>query len=180
MTDFFIHHKPKKDLWYKEPWMLLVVGGPVVVVIAATITLFLAMQGSDKVVARDYYKQGLNINNDIYRDAKANELNLQASAKFDKVTGKLTLQLEGKAELPASVMFSASSSSSTSTEFELLRKATLTRVQPGLYEGILPIPSVSDSLGGKLWHVKIEAPDWRLIADWQNPLVTSLQIKASN
>lgn len=180
MAEFFTHQKHKKDIWYKEPWMLLVVGGPVVVVFAAIFTFYLAWHGADKVVAKDYYKQGLNINNDIYRDAKASEFKMQARVQIDNVSGKLIMQLEGKTELPPSVLFSASTSSSTSAEFEQLQKVTLTHVLAGKYEGVLKIPAASDSLAGKLWHVKIEATDWRLTADWPDPMHTPLQLKASN
>ena len=86
MTDFFTpKKKASSDIWYKEPWMLLVVGGPVVVVIAAIITGFIAWQGEDKVIAKDYYKHGLNINKDIFRDAKANEykINHNLDNEFD-------------------------------------------------------------------------------------------------
>lgn len=177
MAEFFTPQKHKKEIWYKEPWMLLVVGGPVVVVFAGFFTFYLAWQGADKVVAKDYYKQGLNINKAISRDAKASELKMQARVQIDNVTGKLILQLEGNAELPPTVLFSASTRSSTSSEFELLRKATLTQVLAGKYEGVLKIPAASDSLARKLWHVKIESEDWRLTSDWQDPLHSPLQIK---
>ena len=42
--------KPKKrDVWYKEPWLLLVAGGPAFVVVASIITGYIAIKGSDKV-----------------------------------------------------------------------------------------------------------------------------------
>lgn len=177
MTDFFTPRKTTNDLWYKEPWMLLVVGGPVVVVIAAIITGVIAWQGADKVVAKDYYKQGVNINKDIYSDARASEYKMLAKVQLDKVSGKVLLQLEGKTALPAAVLFSISATSSA-LEYESMQKITLSQVQPGTYEGLLKIPS--DSLSLALWHVKIEASDWRLTEDWRDPLHTSLQLKAQN
>ena len=76
----------KKDKWYKEPWLLLVVGGPAVVVCASIFTGALAFLGADKVVADDYYKQGLMIDKDIQRDAKARDLQLSATLNFDSST----------------------------------------------------------------------------------------------
>jgi uncharacterized protein len=176
MSDFFTPKKPKKDLWYKEPWMLLVVGGPVIVVIAAIITGVIAWQGSDKVVSKDYYKQGVNINKDIYRDAKASEYKILATAKFDASTGKVFLNLEGSTALPASVLFSFTSASGTS-EYEPIQKISLSQTQSGMYEGLIKPASTSDSLNLNLWHVQVEGTDWRLTADWHDPAHTSLQLK---
>jgi len=176
MEDFFTPQKPKKDLWYKEPWMLLVFGGPVIVVIAAIITGVIAWQGADKVVSKDYYKQGLNINKDIYRDAKAAEYKMQAKVQFDHVTGIITLQLEGQTVLPDAVLFNTSSNA-TSSEYELIQKITLSKTQQGIYAGLLKIPSATDTTSPAMWHVQIEATDWRLTADWHDPLHASLQLK---
>jgi uncharacterized protein len=180
MTDFFIPQKNKKDLWYKEPWMLLVVGGPVVVVIAAIATFFIALNGADKVVAKDYYKQAQNINKDIFKDAKAGEYKIQAEAKLDSASGKLQLQIEGNTKLPSTLLFSASVSSAISSEFETLQRVTLSQTQPGQYEGVITDLSNTGLPGNKLWHIKIEADDWRLTADWMAPAQSSLQIKTSN
>ena len=178
MADFYTSQKPKKDIWYKEPWMLLVVGGPAVVVIAAIITGFIAWQGEDKVISKDYYKHGLNINKDIYRDAKANEYNMLAKAQLDGATGKVLLQLEGKTQLPSSVLLSVSTSSSTSV-YEQIQKINLSQVQPGIYEGTLKIPTATDRASLSLWHVQVEAADWRLTADWHDPMHSSLQLNAT-
>ena len=179
MTDFFIPQKTTKDLWYKEPWMLLVIGGPVIVVIAAIITGVIAWHGADKLVAKDYYKQGVNINKDIYRDGKAGEYKMLASVQLDQVSGKVLLQLAGNTALPSSVLFSISATSRESA-YESVQKITLSQVQPGIYEGLLKIPSASGSFSLALWHVKIEAADWRLTEDWRDPLHTSLHLKPQN
>lgn len=179
MADFFTSQKTTKDLWYKEPWMLLVVGGPLIVVIAATITGVIAWQGEDKIIAKDYYKHGLNINKDINRDAKASEYKMLAKTKLDGGTGKISLQLEGNTALPSSVLLSTSITSSTSI-YEQIQKTPLSQVQPGIYEGALKMPSGADSVSLALWHVQIEAADWRLTADWLDPVHTSLQLKATN
>ena len=41
--------------------MWLVVMGPVLVVIAAFVTLFIAMRAPDPVLAEDYYRKGLDV-----------------------------------------------------------------------------------------------------------------------
>jgi hypothetical protein len=176
MADFFTTQKPKRDLWYKEPWMLLVLGGPAIVVIAASITGVIAWKGADKVVSRDYYKQGVNINKDLYRDAKASEYKILGMAKFDAGAGKIFLNLEGSTELPLTVLFSFTSASGTS-EYEAVQKISLSQTQSGKYEGLIKPATSSDSVNLKLWHVQVEGTDWRLTADWHNPAHTSLQLK---
>ena len=176
MAEFFTPHKPKKDLWYKEPWMLLVVGGPVIVVIAAITTGVIAWQGADKVVSKDYYRQGVNINKDIYRDAKASEYKILGTAKFDSSTGKISLKLEGSTELPTSVLFTFTSTSGTS-EYEPVQKISLSQTQTGMYEGSIKPAASSESVNLNLWHVQVEGTDWRLTAVWHDPAHTSLQLK---
>jgi len=179
MANFYTTQKNTKDIWYKEPWMLLVVGGPLIVVIAAIITGVIAWKGEDKIIAKDYYKHGLNINKDINRDAKASEYKLQAKAQLDADTGKISLQLEGNTALPSSILLSTSITSRTSI-YEQIQKVILSQVQPGMYVGTLKMPSAADSVSLALWHVQIEAADWRLLADWHDPLHSSLQLKANN
>ena len=48
--------------WWKVGPMWLVVLGPVTVIIAGFVTLYIAVRVPDPVVAEDYYKRGLNIN----------------------------------------------------------------------------------------------------------------------
>jgi hypothetical protein len=48
--------------WYREPWPWLLGAGPLVVVIAAIATAWVAIRNDDGVVAGDYYKRGLLVN----------------------------------------------------------------------------------------------------------------------
>jgi hypothetical protein len=45
--------------WWREPWCWLVLLGPCVAVVAGLTTWAIAMQGSDQLVAIDYYQQGI-------------------------------------------------------------------------------------------------------------------------
>lgn len=179
MTDFYIPKKTTDEQWYKEPWMWLVIGGPVIVVIAGLVTFYLAWQGSDKIIAKDYYKQGLNINKDIQRDAKASENKMRAMVELDSVTGKISLQLESAAALPSAVLLNISAATKSAV-YESIHKVTLSQMRPGIYQGTLKISSTPDNINLALWHIKIEAADWRLNADWHDPMHTSLQIKTIN
>lgn len=48
--------------WWHEPWMWLVVGGPVVVVLAALVTAFLAVSDPDRLVEPDAHRRGVETN----------------------------------------------------------------------------------------------------------------------
>ena len=64
--------------WYRyaAPWLLML--GPFVVVVAGFITLGLAIRSNDGLVAEDYYKQGLAINQTIAQAQRADALQVRA------------------------------------------------------------------------------------------------------
>jgi uncharacterized protein len=63
-TELRIYSKDNKDIhpWWQQPYLWLVLSGPLLVVIASLITAAIAAKLADPVVAEDYYKQGININ----------------------------------------------------------------------------------------------------------------------
>lgn len=52
--------------------------GPGIVVIAGTITAYLAVVSNDGLVVDDYYKQGLAVNQVMERNQRAEQIGLQA------------------------------------------------------------------------------------------------------
>jgi len=62
---------PISQPWWKFGHVWLVVSGPLIVVIAAFFTLYLAITIPDPVVAADYYRQGIEINKTLDAQAKA-------------------------------------------------------------------------------------------------------------
>lgn len=170
MESILAPQKSKKDIWYKEPWLLLVAGGPIIVVLASLYTGILALRGADNVVAEDYYKQGLMINKDIQRDAKARELGLSAAITLDQAGGKLRMLLSGNQTLPDTVQLSlASSGTKVTSVTEVIRRLTMQQVAPGKYQGDLNVPATFSLNTVKLLHVKVETTEWRLTGDWFDP-----------
>jgi hypothetical protein len=53
---------PTSAPWWKFGHVWLVIAGPVAVVIAGFVTLYIAVSMPDPVVAQDYYRQGIDIN----------------------------------------------------------------------------------------------------------------------
>lgn len=60
-------NSPLKDVppqrpWWKFGYVWLVISGPVVVVIAAVVSGWIALRQADPVLTDDYYRQGIEIN----------------------------------------------------------------------------------------------------------------------
>lgn len=171
----------KRDVWYKEPWLLLVVGGPLLVVCASLVTGFIAFRGADQVVAKDYYRQGLMINTNLQRDAKARELALNASLQFDLAKKKILMQLTSKQNLPDLVQISlASSGAASGSVEEVVRRMPLKQIAAGTYEATIAqdqkFESAINSGVLHILHVKLETNDWRLTGDWIDPLQRNLKL----
>ena len=91
--------------WYRHPWPWLLMLGPGIVVMAGLLTAWLAVRHEDGLVADDYYKRGLAINQELRRDAAAVSLDIKARILFGgsavrvflsgitPVPGRLNLQL---------------------------------------------------------------------------------------
>lgn len=60
--------------WWKEPWLWLVLIGPLVVVVAGFITLAVAVNGSDTLVDVDYYQKGLALSKPSQQTAQESML----------------------------------------------------------------------------------------------------------
>ncbi len=54
--------------WWRHGLVWLVIAGPAAVVVAGVITTVIAMRGADPVVAKDYYRRGIQINQQLARE----------------------------------------------------------------------------------------------------------------
>jgi hypothetical protein len=57
--------------WWKFGLVWMVVAGPVAVVLASFVTVYLAVTRPDPVVSADYYRQGIQINQRLEAQAAA-------------------------------------------------------------------------------------------------------------
>ena len=71
--------------------------GPAIAVVAGFVTLGIAIATDDGLVADDYYKQGLAVNQVLRRDARARELHLAATAAL--AGAEVTVTLRGTGEI---------------------------------------------------------------------------------
>jgi hypothetical protein len=62
---------PDGQPWWKFGHVWLVVAGPLVVVVASFITLYLAVTRPDPVLDENYYQKGIEINKELATDPKS-------------------------------------------------------------------------------------------------------------
>ena len=93
---------PAADIapWYRQPWFWFVMSPLIVVICVSLSFVAVSVFHADDRVVDNYYKQGRAINQSFAQDRRAGELNLDARLRFDRQTGELLVQLEGKGSLP--------------------------------------------------------------------------------
>lgn len=160
--------------WYKQFWPWVLIGLPTSVVIASITTYFLAINGMDSVISKDYYKEGLAINADLTRDKKAVALGLTADIIIDgeNVSMKLSARepgtIKGLAGQP--IMF----------ELE-----NLSFQDRNLNAPLVPVPTEEGVWRGKIsantsqatWHARVIGPDWRITQRLENTTPSHVILK---
>ena len=144
--------------WYRQPWPWLLMAGPAIVVVAGFITLALAIQSSDGLVADDYYKQGKAINLTLTRDARAQALGYHARLTM-MVNGRVTLNFA--AAVPSANKLRLNLHHPTRAGFD--REILLARAVDGSYAAVMP------PIDASRWSMTLEDENrtWRLTGDWR-------------
>jgi len=89
--------------WYREPWPWILMSGPLIVVIAGVATAWLAFRHNDGLVAEDYYKQGLTVNQVLERESVAQRLGLRADLMHSGVQLRVRVTGGGEYREPAAL-----------------------------------------------------------------------------
>ncbi len=87
---------PREDTlpWYKQFWPWFLISLPGSVVIAAIITINIAVTTDDGLVSDDYYKEGLAIHREAESATRAHTLGIAADLHYAADTGALSLTLD--------------------------------------------------------------------------------------
>lgn len=145
--------------WYREPWPWLLMILPLTAVVAGFITAWYAVVSNDGLVADDYYKEGMAINQTLHRDAAATALDLGATLHTSADARTLHVALAGRlAPLPDTLRLSILHPTQPGHDHVI----TLHAVGSGKYSGAMP------SLGNGRWRLILEPPqrEWRLTGVW--------------
>jgi len=136
--------------WYRELWPWLLISGPAAVIVAGAATMWIAFASADGLVAEDYYKQGLAINQRLAKEDEARRRGISASVRL---TPDL-LHVELKGEAPPALFVHLAHATRAGHDLRL----RLSPVAPGTYEA-----GLSDLPRGH-WRIVIEDPRgaWRI------------------
>jgi hypothetical protein len=141
--------------WYREPWPWILMAGPAAVIVAGAVTIWLALASSDGLVADDYYKRGLAINQEIRRDQAVRDRGITAG--IETRDGILRVRLKGRDAAPEALF--AQFVHATRAGYD--QRLRLARVAPGVYETGLP------ALPAGRWRIVLEDPrgEWRIVKE---------------
>jgi hypothetical protein len=142
--------------WYRHRWPWLLMAGPAIVVVAGAVTIWLAVKSDDGLVADDYYKQGLAINQVIGRAERAAALALKATVSI-AADGRVRAELAGGGTADAAPeTISLLLVHPTRAGGDM--RTVLHRGTDGAYEGRLAPPAPGR------WRMILESATWRLPA----------------
>ena len=142
--------------WYRDRWPWLIMSVPAISAVLGIAMLMLAMGSYDGLVAEDYYKQGLAINEVLDKEAHAARLGVQADMKI--VGERLTVVLRGGQANPGALILRLAHPTRANEDLKL--RLRMSGVQT--YEAAWP------QLGEGRWRVILEdeAGTWRVSALW--------------
>lgn len=142
--------------WYRQFWPWFLLSLPASAVVAGIITIIIAINNPDGLVEDDYYKAGLAINRTLAREQQAQDLGLQATARWDMTQQSLLLHLQ-----------SATAGDYPRLQLKLIHPTRegfdvhipLLRQANGEYRGLLPGTPIAGN-----WYLILEPEDasWRL------------------
>jgi len=138
--------------WFKQPWPWIVMTPPAVAVVAGFATWWIAASSADGLVAEDYYRQGLSVNRDLAREARARSLGIRAEVELGDE--RIRVRLEGAAPEALFVHLAHRTRAGFDQRLRLARVG-------GAYEAAMsPLAP-----GG--WRVRIEDPraSWRVVRE---------------
>lgn len=139
--------------WYREPWPWILMAGPAATIVGGAITFWLAAASADGLVADDYYRRGLAINQDLRLEQRALQRGIEASARLAR--GALRVELKGAAP---EVLLAHLVHATRSGYDQRLRLAP---VAPGAYAAALP------PLPPGHWRLVLEDPrrEWKIVKE---------------
>ena len=147
----------KAKPWYREPWPWLLMAGPGIVIIAGFYTLWLAIKSDDGLVADDYYKRGLAINQTLSRALRAEQLALGARAVLGADPARARVTLTGTGVLPENLLLRlVHPTRAVADQLIVLHAAA-----PGIYSGTL----AAAVAGRRVVMVEDKAQTWRLAGE---------------
>ena len=144
--------------WYRSKWPWLLMAAPAFAVVGGAAMLMLALASNDGLVADDYYKRGLAINQTLSRDRAAEAGHYRARVMFNPAFDRVRVIVSGDAVAAALTLRLVHP-----TRIGQDRVVALTAQPGGVYEGAF------EPVAAERWGVSLEdaAGAWRLAGSWR-------------
>jgi hypothetical protein len=142
--------------WYREPWAWGIMAAPFAAIVMGVVMVTLASRSNDGLVADDYYKRGLAINQTLDRYERARVIGVQATASFNADRTRVRLSVPEAKDDALTLRFVHP------TRAGLDQTVRLERSAGGLYEGAMASPALGH------WHLTLEDANgtWRITGVW--------------
>ena len=137
--------------WYRHRWPWLLMAGPLLVVVASLASAWIAVKSDDGVVAEDYYRQGLLINQKLARTAPF-ALSAPGATISVGADRRIRIHLYGVAQAPSHLQLTLARPGEHRDD----HRVSLAPVDGGEWAGAMP-----DLASGR-WIVTLESETWRL------------------
>jgi hypothetical protein len=137
--------------WYRQRWPWLLIAGPFLVVVASLASAWIAVRSDDGVVAEDYYKQGLLINQKLAQMARTPERVPDATISVE-AGGVVRVRLQSSSAAPARLRLTLARPGEPRYD----RVVRLARAGDRDWTGAMP-----ELVPGR-WLVTLESDAWRL------------------
>ena len=144
--------------WYREPWPWLLMSGPAIVIVAGFFTLWLAIRSDDGLVADDYYKRGLAINQTLSRAQRAEQLALGATVELGAGFAAIHVHMTGAVRGMPPVLRLRLVHPTQSIADQVIE---LRSTEPGEYEGVQAGPAA----GRRIVMLEDFERTWRLAGE---------------
>jgi len=144
--------------WYREAWPWLLMSGPAVVIVAGFVTLYLAIDSNDGLVADDYYKQGLAINRTLERGTRARDMHYRAELTVSRENRSLRVILSGAGALPDTLRLHLIHPGKSSAD----ETVELRALGQGLYQGEYR----REFTGRRHLILEDQPATWRISGEW--------------
>lgn len=155
--------------WYRQRWPWLLMLPPAAAVAGCIVTIALALRSDDGVVAADYYKRGLAINEELARAQQAARLGLRVRidargiADGDEVRLRLEADRAPPPEAVLRLRLVHPGRGGADREAQLARVAAHDEGRVSEYLG--QWRAAAPVAGRVNWRIAVEAQHWRLDGD---------------
>lgn len=119
--------------WYRQFWPWFLIALPATAVVGGLMTVWIAFQQDTGLVNDNYYRQGLDINDELQKQYAARTANINARLQFLDEGGKVLLYLRSDTPLPEQLQLLLSAPTDPAGDKVLNLRAK----GPGLYQAAL-------------------------------------------